>query len=143
MSLVALSGTTLCAQQSLSDFYNNTGKELLAQCAHPTNTYKSATVEFYDGYADVDILYEDGWETELNVYNNDLLFYKIVVVKNTDFVDAFWFLQKIVEEVRKHQDNQNYQKTQSDLEAALNRVIDDWNGRDWSLFLLNVLYRSN
>ena len=142
--LITLSLLTSLADAQMDTYFSRKGVVLLAQCAHPTNTFESGTYDVEDGYVLVNIVYKGGIHTRLKVSRGKYYFTRISVLMDDDFVNPFSFLQSLLRIVLdQYKDSANKDEIQRNVENMVNRKLQEWTGSDWALFIINLDYFSN
>jgi len=138
--------------QNMTDFFvNHRGIQNLGSCVHLTNTFY---YDYYDVKPDhvmVEIHYKD-----LNLNNDSVVtrvslhigtgllpFDRITANYDNDWVNPFaalgvscWFVKQAI----RNSNPDDYQKTRSAMNVLLGTDPDDWNGADWALFVMNLIY---
>jgi hypothetical protein len=144
---IALLTFAFAKGQNIDSYFQNKGVFLLAGCSHPTGTYQSGT---FDGsqssdFIIVDFKYQDGNETVLKVYRSGIFFSGIDVISDTDYVPPFLALQLVmnivIEDAKKH-NQEDVQKTLAYMKTIFDTDPEQWNGKTWALFALNLDYVS-
>ena len=141
---LALSAAANAQNETIGNYFKNKGVVLLANCAHPSNTFEGGTYSVYDQYVIVDIAYTEGIHTELRVDRLGYGFSRVSVLADNDFVHPFSFMKVITDiALAQYKDSDAKNEVVRNLENMLNRELKDWKGTDWALLLINLDYFSN
>jgi hypothetical protein len=143
-SLLLISAAASAQNEAVENYFKNKGVVLLANCAHPSNTFEGGTYAVYDQYVIVDIAYTEGVHTKLRVDRQGYGFSRVFVLADNDFVHPFSFM-KVVSDLAlaQYKDSDAKNEVIRNLENMLNRELKDWKGTDWALLLVNLDYFSN
>ena len=144
MIIFILTLSSLFVNAQLEGYFSKKGVVLLAQCAHPTNTFERGTYAVDDDFVIVDIFYKEGVHTRLRVNRGRYYFSQVSVVYDDDFVAPFSFLQTMLKIVLdQYKDSHAKDEIQRNLENMLQRKLQEWSGADWALFIINLDYYSS
>ena len=143
-TLLLISAAANAQNEVMENYFKNKGVVLLANCAHPSNTFEGGTYSVYDQYVIVDIAYSGGIYTELRLDRLGYGFSRVSVLKDNDFVHPFSFMKMITDlALAQYKDSDAKNEVIRNLENMLNRELKDWTGTDWALLLINLDYFSN
>lgn len=139
--------------QSNSDvtrFFKNGGASMISTLAHPTNTFKSASWEFYDHIVTIEIVSEDNFfggdvYTTVSFSREGYFFTGIRIDNDSDLVPPFTaiaILKEMLNELI-----QEYNTEQGEMigafERYFNRGLTEMNAYQVSLIYLSVAFLSS
>ena len=143
MIIFVTSLVSLLAHAQVENYFSQKGVVLLAQCAHPSNTFDHGTYEVEDGYVIVNIFYKENVHTMLRVNRGSNYFSRVIVLSDDDFFPPFKFLKNILGTILKQYPSSNAKdEMERNMENMLKRTMEDWNGTDWALLIINLDYMS-
>ncbi|MBN9384978.1 MAG: hypothetical protein J0H74_29755 [Chitinophagaceae bacterium] len=141
--ILTLSLLSRYADAQIDDYFRQRGVMLLAQCAHPTNTFRNGAYQTEDGYVIVDIYYQEGVHTRLKIYRGDACFTGVAVLSDDDIFPPFRFLGSILKTLlQQYEDSEQRDELARQLESILRKRLEEWSGADWSLLIINLDYFS-
>ena len=144
ITLLFIGGSASAQNSTMEDYFQKRGVAILANYAHPTNTFQAGTYTVTDDYVIVDILYEGGIETKLKVYRQGEGFSRVSVLEDTDFVDPFAcvkFISDAILEQCKDSDAKN--EIVRAFENSLNKTLREFSRTDWALLVIDLDYLAN
>lgn len=119
-------GTTWA--QSFQDFMYQTGGELIASMAHPTNTYSSCSHTAGQNTLTVSVYYTEGYTTTVRFYMSGPIAYRMEVLNDTDFFPPFLAAQNFKDIVYNFVGNAAPELIAS-LEEKIGSKVRDMDGR--------------
>ncbi len=139
--------------QSNSDvtrFFKNGGASMISTLAHPTNSFQSASWEFYDDIVTIEILSEDSFfggevYTTVSFSRQGYFFTGIRVDRDSDSVPPFTAIailkEMLNESIREY--NREQGKMISAFERYFNKGITEMNAYQASLVMLSMAFLSS
>lgn len=118
----------------IDQFFQDHGISILANMAHPSNTFRSANWKVDNNKIWVDIYY-DYFNTELEITRSGNLFTDIKVLYDNDIVPPFGFIQLIKDTTISSGASENQAANQ--LSAYLQKKLSDMNGSEMTCMFLS------
>lgn len=87
--LIASCSLVKISAQSFADFMYQRGGKIVADLAHPTNSYTGCSYDFSSGGLIVTVRYKKGYQTKVFFYFKDNIFYQMSVLSDSDFFPPF------------------------------------------------------
>lgn len=123
--------------QTIDKFFEYEGVKLIADFAHPTNTFSSAS--FYVGYDHVAIgIYYEECYTEVKIIRDGDFFTNIQVIKDTDWFSPFAATGMIKDIIWDAINSDSDREELSKFEEKINKRISDMSGKDLTCLFLTL-----
>ena len=146
--------------QTMQNFFYSKGVKDLCQAAHVSNDYESGTYNVQDNYVDITFVSKD------HVFDRDIytslrlvrgaggLYFTDILILNSngtigsdgtdgDIVNpfnAFGLQAALMLSLAKSIDRDSYQQLQQKIIDEFHTDVEQWNGKMWTLFGLNLDY---
>lgn len=116
------------------------GGEIIANMAHPTNTYRGCYYEKNSDHLLVKLEYKK-CVTELMFYVIGDIFYKVEVLRDTDFYPTFKAVENIKSFLYQVMENE-YPETVAAIEEKIGTKVRDMNGKQLACMALTLSWLS-
>ncbi len=126
-----------CFSQSMDDFFRSKGVGIVAECAHPTNTFVSGQFTVDDSYVWVRVDYKKR-PTIVKIFRDGNWFTGIDVIEDDDpWMSPFGAIENIKDLAIDYiKNNSNQQK--SKFEQRINKTIANMNGKELTCLALTL-----
>lgn len=139
MLLLFLGVNQVVFAQSMDDFIRNEGGKLLAELAHPTNTFESGNFSVSASTITVNVYYEGGYYTSFEITRQGGFFTNIrIVADNDEWVSPF-FMISVLKDLAIDL-FQSDPETVSKIEQQIGKELSDMDGEELACLILTAAW---
>lgn len=125
--------------QTFGGFMERQGGKVIANIAHPTNTYKNCSYELTNSWVVATVYYTEGYSTKVMLYLEDGVFNKLSVLSDSDFFPPFLASEGIKNFLYDSLQSQS-PTTIQELESAIGKSIRNMDGKDLCCVLFTISF---
>lgn len=123
--------------QSFEHFLGKGAAQVLAEMAHPFNTYDSYAYEVNSKGALVLLNYQEGYKTLVQLHCNGYFITRVEVIRDTDWATPFLAVDVIKRVLLKSMESSDNETLQQAC-AMIGKQIGDMNGRELAAMVLTI-----
>lgn len=129
VAFLVLAASNLSAQsiELFDRFMRNIGGEVIANIAHPSNTYSGCSYEIGEGNIIVTVSYREGYTTCVKLSAKGPIFYNLEVLSDSDFFPPFLASQGLKNVLYEVFESENPDLIKN-IESVVGRRIRDMDG---------------
>lgn len=123
--------------QSFEHFMYQDGGEVIANLAHPTNTYESCSIQSSGKNSIIVKIEYDQYITEVKLYAIGDIFYKLEVLRDTDFYPPFRAIENMKNMLYSFLEDE-FAETIAKIEKEIGTKIKDMNGKEMTCAIFTI-----